>query len=158
MAGAGELNSAVASARTVAQSMVRAAAGLGRMRFSADEPVVMPEPANESIEPAPVRPEPSIISANTEMKGEIATPDEIHIHGKVEGDIRASRITVCAGGAVKGDLAAEKVEIYGAVEGAITARDVMLRAGAVVKGEIAHCTLGVDTAAIFEGVVKRTPA
>jgi cytoskeletal protein CcmA (bactofilin family) len=97
----------------------------------------------------------SIISAHTELTGSITTTDELHVFGKIQGDVRAATITVCAGGTVHGDLTGETVVIEGTVEGRIEAQHVLLRAGAVVTGEIMHGSLGIDTAAMFEGTIKR---
>jgi cytoskeletal protein CcmA (bactofilin family) len=153
MSQADELNAAVANVRRSASNSVmrfKTAAGLGNRGELASF-----EPVNERIESAPARPDPTIISAHTEMKGSISTTDEMHLHGRIEGDVRASKIVVCATGAVKGDLVAETVVIHGSVDGRINATHVQLHAGAVVKGEITHATLGVDTAAVLEGSLKR---
>ncbi|MBC7768838.1 MAG: polymer-forming cytoskeletal protein [Phycisphaerales bacterium] len=148
-----DLNGAMATARRTAShsvTMLKTAAGFGRGQgVAADlEPL---EAANESRS----EPDPSIISANTEMSGSIATSDELHVHGKIEGDVRATKIVVCAGGVIKGDLTADTIVIHGAVEGRIDGQHVVLCSGAVVKGEVTHSTLGIDTAAVFEGSVKR---
>jgi cytoskeletal protein CcmA (bactofilin family) len=104
---------------------------------------------------ADMRSAPSIVSASTEVHGGITTSDELHIHGKVNGDIRAAAITICASGKVIGDLTADTIVIDGAAEGRIEAQHVVLRAGADVKGAIQHGSLGIDTAANFEGTIKR---
>lgn len=142
---------AVAMARrTASQSMTlfKNAAG-----FKKDEPAMPVEPAN-----AAPRVEATIVTASTEMKGSIATPDELHIHGKIEGDVRAAKITIGKTGAVKGDVMAETVIIHGMVEGSVHGQHVRMWAGATVKGEVTHGSLGIDTAAIFEGTVKRIEA
>lgn len=136
--------------RSASQSVTKLASRLGGK----------PEAANDEAEvviaePAPKRPDPSVLSANTEMKGSIKTSDELFIQGKLEGDVRATSIVVCAGGIVRGDISADSVSVYGAVTGNIEARDVRLCAGAVVDGEIRHNTLGIDPAASFEGSIKR---
>ena len=102
-----------------------------------------------------VDPGPSVVSIDVEMKGSIVSPAELHIYGAVEGNVRAASLTVCAGGSVKGDVIAETVVIVGALEGRIFGRNVQLNAGACVTGDIAHGTLGIDTAAVFEGTIKR---
>jgi cytoskeletal protein CcmA (bactofilin family) len=118
------------------------------------EPTQAPAPAA----PGPVRATPTTISANTEMKGSIITSDSVDIGGKIEGDIRAKAITILTGGKIKGDLIADTIMVYGQVDGRLQAQDVRLCAGANVSGEIAHGSLGIDTAAIFEGTIKRLAA
>ena len=149
-----DLNVAMQNVRRAAShsvTLLKAAAGL-----SDEGPTVALVAANESdAAPSLLRAPLSIISANTEMTGSIMTTDELHVHGKIKGNVRAAAITVCAGGAVHGDLIAETIVIDGAVEGRVEAEHVLLRAGAVVTGEIVHGSLGVDTAAQFEGTIKR---
>ena len=135
--------------RTASQSvtMLKAATGLGANKAA-------PEPATEPL-PEPKRPEPTIVSANTEFKGAITASDSVEIRGKIEGDVRAASITVYAGAKIKGDLTADVILVQGHVEGRIQAQDVRLQAGANVIGEITHGSLGIDTMAIFEGAIKR---
>jgi cytoskeletal protein CcmA (bactofilin family) len=135
--------------RTASQSvtMLRAATGLGKAS-------PMPEPAHEA-EPAPARPEPTVLSANALFKGSIVTNDSVEIHGNIEGDVRAASITVYPSAKIKGDITADVILVQGAVEGRIEAKDVRLQGGANVIGEIVHGSLGIDTTAIFEGSIKR---
>lgn len=137
--------------RTASQSvtMLKAATGLGSSKA-----MPMPEPANEPM-PEPKRPEPTVLSANAEFKGTIVTSDSVEIRGKIEGDVRASSITVHSGAMIKGDLTADVILVQGQVEGRIQAQDVRLQAGANVIGEILHGSLGIDTTANFEGSIKR---
>lgn len=99
---------------------------------------------------------PSIISVNVELNGAINTPDELYIFGSVDGNVRASTLTICEGGSVKGEVAAQTVIVHGSVEGKIYAQKVQLCIGAVVRGDIVHGQLGVDTMATFEGMSKRS--
>lgn len=130
---------------------IRSAAGF---RAPADE---APVAANEDAAPL-ARPDPSVLSVNTEVKGSIATTDELYIQGKLEGDVRATSIIVCQGGVVRGDITADNITVYGSVAGNLYGGHVRLCAGAVVDGEIRHLTLGIDTGANFEGSIKRVAA
>jgi cytoskeletal protein CcmA (bactofilin family) len=98
----------------------------------------------------------SVMSINVEMAGTIVSPDELHIFGAFEGNIRASAITIGAGGSVKGEVVAEIVVVNGAVDGRIHGQKVQIGAGGVVRGDIIHAALGIDLAATFEGASKRT--
>jgi cytoskeletal protein CcmA (bactofilin family) len=101
-------------------------------------------------------PGPSVISSNVEMTGSLTSPNELHIYGAVDGNVRAADLTIFAGGSVKGEVIAENVLVHGTVDGRIQAKKVQLCAGAVMRGDIVHASLGVDTGSTFEGVSKRS--
>ncbi len=122
-------------------------------------PLVQPTPkpiVNEPPKRAPAvaRSGPSIISADVKMTGTIVSMGEIDINGQIEGDVRASALTVGETGAVKGEVVAESVVIRGTVEGRIRGRKVQLCTGAKVRGDIFHASLAIEPNAIFEGAVK----
>ena len=88
------------------------------------------------------------------MTGTIVSQGEIDINGQIEGDVRASALTVGETGAVKGEVIAESVVVRGTVEGRIRGRKVQLCTGAKVRGDIFHASLAIEPNAIFEGAVK----
>jgi len=133
--------------RSQPMTMLRAVAGMSGARPS--------ETPAETTTTSTGRTTPTVISASTEIKGSITTSDSVEIRGAIEGDVRAPGITVCQGGKVKGDLTADTITVQGHVEGSLQAQDVRLAAGANVMGEIVHGSLGIDTAAEFEGTIKR---
>ena len=114
-------------------------------------------PVVASVRAVPVGAGPSIISIDVEMAGSITSPAELHIYGAIEGNVRASDVTIFAGGVVKGEVIAETVHVHGTVEGRIYAQKVHLCAGSTVLGDIIHGALGIDTAAIFQGSANRNP-
>lgn len=132
----------------------------------ADTPAITPAviqslPANENnFAPvpasAPAGSGPSVISLKVEMTGTITSSDEVHIHGSFEGNVRASSLTICKGGSVKGEVVAETVIVQGDLEGRIFAQKVQILAGAVVRGDVIHDSLAVDADAIFEGLSRRS--
>lgn len=124
-----------------------------------------PTPAPQAPKPIPADPTakraavaarsgPSIISADVKMTGTIVSTGEIDINGQIEGDVRASALTVGETGAVKGEVIAESVVVRGTVEGRIRGRKVQLCTGAKVRGDIFHASLAIEPNAIFEGAVK----
>jgi cytoskeletal protein CcmA (bactofilin family) len=138
--------------RSASQSVTKLASRLSTKPDAANDDTVVAAPTTET---APKRPDPSVLSANTEMKGSITTSDELFIQGKLEGNVRATSVIVCPGGVVRGDIHADSVAVHGVVNGNIQGRDVRLCAGAVVDGEIRHNTLGIEPGANFEGSIKR---
>lgn len=119
------------------------------------QPVAKPLLADAPKRPsAMARSGPSIISADVKMTGTIVSQGEIDINGQIEGDVRASALTVGETGAVKGEVIAESVVVRGTVEGRIRGRKVQLCTGAKVRGDIFHASLAIEPNAIFEGAVK----
>lgn len=143
----------VAQARRRSETFLKTAVRWRRATPAAPAPEI--EPANDTVDEAAPPAASSVIATRAEMTGTLSTPEELHVRGRVEGDLRASKIVVCAGGVVKGGLTAEVIIIEGAVEGRVEGQDVLLCRGAVVSGEITHRTLGIDTSVAFEGSVKR---
>ncbi len=118
------------------------------------QPVAKPILADTPKRGPMARSGPSIISADVKMTGHIVSQGEIDINGVIEGDVRASALTVGETGAVKGEVIAESVVVRGTVEGRIRGRKVQLCTGAKVRGDIFHASLAIEPNAIFEGAVK----
>jgi cytoskeletal protein CcmA (bactofilin family) len=154
-------------------SFGRLKAATGLARSSQSEPPVAPAPApvpapppmpappvvsaQDTIDAPPLsHAGPSILSEKVELNGTLNAPTALHIYGAVKGDVRAGDLSVFPGGSIKGDVVAESVVVHGSIEGDIQAKKVQLCSGALVRGDIVHSSLGVDVAATFEGISKRS--
>jgi cytoskeletal protein CcmA (bactofilin family) len=105
--------------------------------------------------PAHHRASPSIIGANCSLAGDIASDGEVHVDGKVVGDVRCVTLVIGEEGGVTGEIEAETVRVLGAVTGQITARAVELAKTARITGDITHETLSVEAGAFVEGRFNR---
>lgn len=93
----------------------------------------------------------SLISAQVVLEGDLASEGEVHLEGKVAGDVRVQRLTLGEAGAIEGAIEADTVEIHGRMRGAIRARSVRLHACADVEGDIIHAELAIEIGARFVG-------
>jgi cytoskeletal protein CcmA (bactofilin family) len=93
----------------------------------------------------------SLITANVAVAGDLSSDGEVHLEGRVTGDVRAQRLTLGETGAVEGAIEADSVDIRGRVRGAISARTVRLHASADVEGDITHAEIAIDAGARFVG-------
>ena len=84
----------------------------------------------------------------------MSSQGELDINGQIEGDVRATALTIGETGAVRGEVVAEQVVVRGTIEGRIRGRKVQLCTGAKVRGDIFHASLAIEPNAIFEGAVK----
>jgi cytoskeletal protein CcmA (bactofilin family) len=97
---------------------------------------------------------PSLISADVTIKGSIKSAGEVQVDGSIEGDIRATALTIGETGKVKGEVVAETVIIRGEVTGSIRARKVQLASSSRVDGDIIHSSLAIEANAKFQGQVR----
>jgi cytoskeletal protein CcmA (bactofilin family) len=99
---------------------------------------------------------PSILSADLTVHGSLVSDGEVQLDGNVEGDVRASALTIGEDATVVGEVVAETVTIRGKVKGSVRARQVQLTATARMEGDIIHSTLAVESGAYFDGHCKRS--
>ena len=81
---------------------------------------------------------PSIIGADVVARAMLDSRGDIQLEGRVEGGVRAARLTVARGAEVFGEISADIVTIRGQVRGTIFAGAVTICTGAHVEGDI-HC-------------------
>lgn len=86
------------------------------------------------------------------VTGNIVCPGALQIYGRVNGDILASHLIVCA--QVEGKIVAQEAVIQGAFSGTIHGNNVRLESAAVVDGEIFNKSLTIDQDALFEGMSR----
>jgi len=100
----------------------------------------------------------SILAADCRLTGDVGSDGELHIDGRLDGDVVCKVLTVGETGVVTGKIAAETVRIMGSVNGQVKAHEVELGATARVVGDITHASLRVDAGAYVQGVFTRLPA
>lgn len=101
------------------------------------------------------RTSPSIIGTNCSLAGDITSDGEVHVDGKVIGDVRCVILVIGEEGGVTGEINAETVRVLGAVTGQITANAVELAKTARILGDITHDSLSVEAGAYVEGRFNR---
>lgn len=104
------------------------------------------------------KPMPSIIGPDMAVTGNLETPGEVHVEGRIDGDVRCAKLHIGPGGLVRGRVQAIAVRVHGKVEGAIDADEVYLLGGSAVAGDIWQASLEIAPGSQFEGAVRRRKA
>ena len=99
---------------------------------------------------------PSLLSSDLFIKGNLTTSGDIQIEGEVEGNIKASLLTVGQNAKIKGEINTNEIIINGFVSGTIRSKKVTLTSSAKVEGDIIHNTIAIETGAHFEGSIEKT--
>lgn len=97
----------------------------------------------------------SFIGPEVVVTGDIATPGQLHVDGKVVGDVRCGTLSQGDGGAIHGNILADEARLAGLIDGAVSAGSLLLEASARVTGDVLYETLTVSTGAQVDGRFKR---
>ena len=97
----------------------------------------------------------SYLGSEVTVTGDIVTESELHLDGKVTGDVRCGALTQGESGEVRGNIKAGEARLAGLVDGAVEAAALTLEASARVTGDILYETLSVAAGAEVEGRFKR---
>ncbi|HEY2136042.1 MAG TPA: polymer-forming cytoskeletal protein [Xanthobacteraceae bacterium] len=112
------------------------------------ETVLRSEPA---VKPETV----SSIGTGMSMAGNIVCDGPMQIHGRVEGEVRATELLIGDNAEVDGNIVAQDLTVRGRVRGTIRAVRVKLQGNATVEGDIFHRALAIEENALFEGSSRR---
>ena len=101
---------------------------------------------------------PSIISADTTVRGDMQSIGELHVEGAVIGNINVAKLVITDGGSVTGDVIASDVRICGTLTGVVRSKMVTLTTTAQVNGDVYHEVLAIEAGASLEGQCRRLAA
>jgi len=97
---------------------------------------------------------PSIVNKRLTMKGDLESDGDIHIKGKVIGNIKCKLLIVDADATIEGGVVAEEVIVRGTTKGTIQANRVRLERTAVVESEIDHQVFSAEEGARIKGALR----
>jgi cytoskeletal protein CcmA (bactofilin family) len=93
----------------------------------------------------------SVLGADTAIKGDLSATADLHIDGKVEGDISCATLVQGESSEITGGIRAECARLSGLVRGSVTARDLVVLKTARLHGDIHYDTLTVEQGAVVDG-------
>jgi len=98
---------------------------------------------------------PSILGSDLTVIGDIKTKGDVHIDGRVDGNITASGVIIGEKGSVIGKIIARSARIRGNVTGKIDATKIELTETASVKADLTQDQLIIANGAFFDGKCNR---
>ncbi|HYE95848.1 MAG TPA: polymer-forming cytoskeletal protein [Rubricoccaceae bacterium] len=95
----------------------------------------------------------NIIGKETTIEGTIRSAGNVHVSGKVIGNVEVEgRTVVMPGGLVEGEVVSTQAEIGGHVKGQLAvAERLVLKATAVIEGDLRTAKLIIEEGAVFTG-------
>lgn len=93
----------------------------------------------------------SIIGGDVSVSGDIEASVDLHIDGKVEGDIRCAALVQGSESRIKGHVSARSARIGGLIEGSLTAEELVVEATARITGDVTYDVISIATGGQIEG-------
>lgn len=99
----------------------------------------------------------SVIGADILVTGDIEAEIDLHIDGRVLGNVRCATLILGERSSVTGNVVAERVRVSGIVEGGIETTDLAIEATARVKGDVTYSRLRIANGGIIQGTMTHKP-
>ena len=93
----------------------------------------------------------STISEDLTITGNVTSTGELHLDGRVQGDVHCVSLVLGENAQLEGNVVAEDVMVRGRLIGSVRALRVMLQSQAHVEGNLFHKSLSIEQGTHFEG-------
>ena len=93
----------------------------------------------------------SVLGADVTIKGDISASADLHIDGRVEGDIACAALVQGQASEVVGAIRAESARLSGTVRGSITASELVILKTARIEGDVHYDALTIEQGAEVDG-------
>jgi cytoskeletal protein CcmA (bactofilin family) len=93
----------------------------------------------------------SVFGADIAIRGDVVASAELHIDGKVEGDMTCTTLVQGASSEIVGAVKAESARLAGTVRGSIVAGELVILKSARIEGDVFYDSLTIEQGAAVDG-------
>lgn len=93
----------------------------------------------------------SVIGADVTIKGDVHASADLHVDGRIEGDLTCASLVQGEASVIAGTIVAESARLAGEVRGSITARELVILRSARVEGDVHYDALTIEQGAEVDG-------
>lgn len=93
----------------------------------------------------------SVIGSDVTIKGDVSASADLHIDGKIEGDISCTSLVQGETSKVIGAIESETARLSGSVNGSINVRELVILKTANIEGDVHYDALTIEQGAQVEG-------
>lgn len=99
----------------------------------------------------------SVFGPDVTVTGSVVATADLHIEGRVEGDVVCGNLVQGADSRVQGNVTAETARIAGAIEGSVRVQQLIVERSARIIGDIEYQTITIEQGGHVEGRMKHIP-
>jgi cytoskeletal protein CcmA (bactofilin family) len=100
----------------------------------------------------------SVLGPDIVIKGDLAATADLHLDGRIEGDVKCAALIQGEASEVAGVVVAESARIAGLIKGSITAGTLVILKTARIEGDVAYGSLTIEEGAQVDGKFTRRAA
>jgi cytoskeletal protein CcmA (bactofilin family) len=93
----------------------------------------------------------TILGPDIAIDGDLAATADLHLEGRVDGDIKCSALVQGETSEIIGMVTAENAQVAGTIKGSITADTLVILKTARIEGDVSYGTLSIEQGAQVEG-------
>jgi cytoskeletal protein CcmA (bactofilin family) len=97
----------------------------------------------------------SFIGAEVIITGDLATDSQLHVDGRIDGNVRCQGLIQGEQGTITGNIYADEARLAGTVEGIVSVGLLTVEASASILGDVAYDTISIEAGARIEGRLGR---
>jgi len=119
-----------------------------------ERPAMPPAPPPQSGNANSKRGMFSVIGPDVVITGNVTATADLHIDGRVEGDVRCGSLAQGAESQVFGSVTAESARIAGAVEGTVRVKQLTVERSAKITGDVEYENITIENGGNIDGRLK----
>ena len=93
----------------------------------------------------------SVIGPDVTIRGDIEATVDLHVDGKVVGNIACASLVQGESSRVEGEIKAESARLSGEVAGTIEVKNLVVLKSAKIQGDVSYDTLTIEQGASVDG-------
>ncbi len=93
----------------------------------------------------------SVLGSDTAIKGDISASADLHIDGRIEGDVTCTSLVQGESSEIVGAVKAESARLSGTLRGTISARELVVLKTARIHGDVHYDALTIEQGAQVDG-------
>lgn len=119
-----------------------------------DRPMVPPAPPQQSGSSNSKRGMFSVLGPDVIVTGNVTATADLHIDGRVEGDVNCGTLAQGAESQIFGSVTAEAARLAGAIEGAVRVKLLTVERSAKITGDVEYENITIENGGHIDGRLK----
>jgi cytoskeletal protein CcmA (bactofilin family) len=96
----------------------------------------------------------SIIGPDVVVIGNVRASSDLHVEGRIEGDLDCGNLIQGAESHIKGEVRATSARIAGTIEGSVAINQLVIESGARIIGDVDYNNVTIENGAHVDGRLK----